>query len=120
MINAITVKHGNDFREFQTVTPPLIIVLGFYFHFCEMRNLNCRVTNITHQYDQSISLTHADGRAFDGSIIGWPEPAIDDCLDYMDENAGHFGAYSASDGVQRVVVRHDAGLGDHLHFQVKK
>jgi len=108
----IRVKPPNYFQEFQQV--------GFYLMFCESRGLPCQVTNISHKFLQSQSETHPDGRAFDGSIKGWTDRDIQECIDYMEQNAGHLGAFSASDLKQRVVIFHDVGLGEHLHFQTKR
>ena len=120
MNRGIEIKCPNEFKEFKEVDGLLIVVLGWVLNFCQMREVRCIVTNIHQKFPESVSMTHPDGRAFDLSIHEWSEEEIDECMFYVNENAGDLGAYSASDSKQRVVIRHDLGLGDHLHFQVRR
>lgn len=111
---------AGDFSEFQTVSPYLIIVLGYFFSFCEGHNVPCKITNIKNKFKVSKSSTHPDGRAFDASVRGWTPEKIQKCVKWMDKEVGYLGALSASDMKARVVVYHDAGLGSHFHFQVTR
>ena len=115
----IKVKCPNHFEEFQEVQGSLLVVLGYVLMFCEETKLPCMVTNIHEEFSQSSSKTHPQGRAFDLSIRGWTIEDIQNCMSYVELLAGDLGAISYRDLRQRVVVHHDIGLGDHLHFQVK-
>lgn len=104
--------------ELQKVSPLLIIVLGHFLTFAQKNNLPVVITNVGTTFHVSQSKTHIEGRAFDASVNGWNKLKISELIAYMEKSVGHLGAQSVSDGKQRVVVYHDAGLGYHLHFQV--
>ena len=106
--------------DFQKVRGDLLVVLGYFVSFCDKNSLECKVTNVVGKFPQSKSDTHPEGRAFDASLRGWNETKIKECMTFMDMACGQLGAVSARDGKRRVIVRHDAGLGDHFHFQVRR
>ncbi len=66
-----------------------------------------------------VSSTHREGRAFDISTRGWAKDAIDECVRVFGFKYRHLAAIGA-DGNPRLVYFHNAGTGDHLHFQVGK
>ena len=115
----IKVKKPNYFEEFQEVQGSLLVVLGYVLMFCEESKLPCLITNIHENFSVSTSKTHPQGRAFDLSIRDWAIDDIQNCMSYVELFSNDLGAISYSDLKQRVVVHHDVGLGDHLHFQVK-
>lgn len=65
------------------------------------------------------SSTHREGRAFDLSTRGWAKENIDECVRVLGFKYRHLAALGA-DGNPRLVYFHNAGTGDHLHFQVAK
>jgi len=104
----------------QEMDPKAIIVLGHFCDFCRERKLPCLITNILHTYSESETDTHPDGRAFDASVKGWSDVDVFDCIEYITDKCRKLGAFSKADGVQRVIVYHDAGRGLHFHFQVRR
>lgn len=114
-----TTKPEVDMEDFKQMKPLLIVVFGYFLQFCAENKINPNLTHILGDLHVSKSRTHSEGRAFDVSTRGWTAKQIDDCIVYMNDKVGHLGAYSASDGKQRVIVRHDAGMGDHFHCQIK-
>ncbi len=119
MENTITTKDEIDFGEFKDVHPSLIIVLGYFSLFCHENKLNCKISSIKEEVvTQRQTKTHSDGRAFDASVKPFSDGDILKCIAYMEKHVGHLGAYSYSDGEQRVIVYHDVGRGRHFHFQV--
>jgi len=104
--------------DIQSMNPKLMYVFAHLLIFCDGNKVPCVITNITGKFKQSTSSTHPTGRAFDMSLRGWPNAKIDECKEYMEAVAGHYGAISARTYKKRLVVHHDVGLGDHFHFQV--
>ncbi len=114
-------KDERDCAELlKNLQPEALIVFAHFAKFCRDNRIPCMVTNLFRRFPQSKSYTHPEGRAFDASIRGWTETNVQDCIAYMILEVNHLGAYSLGDRRQRVVVRHDVGLGDHLHFQVAR
>ena len=68
---------------------------------------------------QRVSSTHREGRAFDISTRGWSKESIDECVRIFCFKYRHLAAIG-QDGNPRMVYFHNAGTGDHLHFQVAK
>lgn len=66
-----------------------------------------------------VSSTHREGRAFDISTRGWAKDAVDECVRVFGFKYRHLAALG-QDGNPRLVYFHNAGTGDHLHFQVAK
>ena len=93
------------------------IVLGHVLTYCQYYSLPCVLTNVL--ADEGRTKVHSSGRGFDLRIHDWPEKYIRRLQKVIVSKAGHLGAYSDSDLKQRVVVRHDIGKGDHLHFQTR-
>jgi hypothetical protein len=65
------------------------------------------------------SSTHREGRAFDISTRGWDKESIDECVRVFGFKYRSIAALG-QDGSPRLVYFHNAGTGDHLHFQVAK
>lgn len=66
-----------------------------------------------------VSSTHREARAFDLSTRGWPKDAIDEAVRVFGFKYRPIAAIG-EDGSPRLVYFHNAGTGDHLHFQVAK
>ena len=105
-------------EELLAIDWKLLIVLGYFKKFCLMENITCRITSITERVEGRISRSHEDARAFDASVAEFSKGEIIKGIDFMEKQVGGLGAYSKSDGKQRVVVYHDVGRGAHFHFQV--
>ena len=108
--------------DLQKVNPRLLLVLSHFVSFCYENNLPCLITSIMEDNPsiERVSSTHSSGRGFDASSRGWGPHEIRSCVDYMEREVLDLGAYSSSDGAQRVVIYHDSGHGAHFHFQVKR
>lgn len=66
-----------------------------------------------------VSSTHRESRAFDISTRGWTKDNIDECVRIFSLKYRHMAAVG-TDGQPRLVYFHNAGTGDHLHFQIHK
>ena len=66
-----------------------------------------------------VSSTHREGRAFDLSTRGWTKDSIDECVRVFNFKYRQIAALGQN-GDPRLVYFHNAGTGDHLHFQVSK
>jgi len=66
-----------------------------------------------------VSSTHREGRAFDLSTRGWSKDQIDECVRVFGFKYRPIAAVG-EDGSPRLVYFHNAGTGDHLHFQVAR
>jgi hypothetical protein len=115
----IRVKEDVLFSDFQNVSPSIVIVLGYFSLFCHENSVPCRITSVKEAVIGRVSRTHADGRAFDASLVGWKQKTIDKCVEFMQNRVGWLGAISRSDNERRVVIVHDSGHGNHFHFQTK-
>lgn len=119
MNKTFELKDDGDVKpeDLQYMDPKLLIVLGTVVGFCHFRHFPCKLTNVRNEYKQSVSKTHSQGRAFDISVRNLTNDQINEIISYAEDMVGYLGAITAS-GQQRVVVLHDAGKGNHLHFQV--
>lgn len=120
IMQKIFIKEDNKAEDILKMTSFSIIVLGHLKYFCEQHDLPLKITNILKKFPESISNTHPEGRAFDISLKGWSELNIIDCKVYLEEKCLHLAPISLRTGKHRLVLRHNIGLGDHLHIQVKR
>jgi len=116
----LTLKENVLVTDLQMIRPDLFIVLGYVSWWCFNNNLPCRVTSVIDDVPQRVTKTHSQGRAIDVSTRGFGPKNISDLISFLEEKVGHFGAYSKSDGKQRVAIYHDVGMGPHIHIQVKR
>lgn len=68
---------------------------------------------------ERVSSTHRQGRAFDISTRGWTRDSIDECIRVFSFKYRHYAALGM-DGTPRLVYFHNAGTGEHLHFQIHR
>jgi len=113
-------KEGIEKEDLAMLTPKMLIVLGYASLFAQKNKLDFVITNIKHKFEASKSNTHPEGRAIDVSVNGWSTEDADNLSLFLEQNCGELGAISASTGTRRLVVRHDIGLGDHIHLQVER
>lgn len=119
-MNILIKQDDNKNEDILELTGYSLIVLGYLKYFCEQTGLPLILTNVLNKYPESISETHPDGRAFDVSLKGWPEDLIKKCIIFLEDKCMHFAPISLRTGKPRLILRHDIGLGDHLHIQTKK
>lgn len=67
-----------------------------------------------------VSSTHRTGRAFDLSIHGWLEPAIEEFSKVFNAKYLHVAAIGNQSGESELLVRHNNGNGVHIHCQIAK
>lgn len=65
------------------------------------------------------SATHREGRAFDMSTRGWKREHVDECMRVFSFKYRYLSAMGTQ-GQPVLVYFHNAGTGDHLHFQINK
>lgn len=65
------------------------------------------------------SSTHRDGRAFDMSTRGWKREHVEECVRVFSFKYRYLSAMGGQ-GQPVLVYFHNAGTGDHLHFQINK
>ena len=111
------LKDGAKPTELLIMQPSLVIAFGYLLKFCQLNDLPCVITNVSHEFKQSISKTHIEGRALDISIKNWSSQDIRKGLAYVRKHAKHLGAFSKKTGRRNIIMNHTVGLGDHIHLQ---
>lgn len=114
-------KKGVDAR-LDSLSVEALLVLCDVVLWCRSKQLRCVISDAvsTKAEDdklQRVSSTHREGRAFDLSTRGWARETIDECIRVFGFKYRHIAAV-AQDGSPRLVYFHNAGTGEHLHFQV--
>jgi len=104
------------------LSPAAMMLLCDVILWCEQKQLSCQFTSAFSDFteDQAlnrISSTHREGRAFDLSTRGWGRETILECKRIF---TAKYRTISAIDEHKepRLCVIHDAGSGEHIHFQV--
>lgn len=104
------------------LSPAALMILCDFILYCELYGLDCTVTDTVSTQDEDdelkrLSATHRTGRAFDASLRKWTSAQAEGCALYFSEK---YKTYAAVDpnGNRKLVKIHDAGTGQHLHFQV--
>jgi hypothetical protein len=117
-------KEGVNPEDWKRVKENLLVLVDFVINECDKLNLPLKITSIIRPKIPGVSKTdtHAEGRAFDVSVIGWSQSDIRTmCLEV--NRKLNIGAYSTKDGLEREAVYEDgftAGKGAHIHFQVRR
>jgi hypothetical protein len=122
MIPRSFFKTESSFKRQKYLHKQCIEIMHDIILFCERREIKLVFTSTVSTAKEDIklkrkSLTHRQGRAFDVSLKGWKELDIKKCTDLFSVRYGSIAATKA-DGNTSLIVRHDAGSGDHLHFQI--
>lgn len=107
-------------EDIMLVKPAMLVVLGYFTSYAEQNKLPVVITNVVLSFPTSRSTTHPDGRAIDISARHWTPEHKQGVIKYMEDKVGYLGAYSFSDGKQRVIIYHDGGLGAHFHLQIHR
>lgn len=121
---SVSFKDGAAAAEFDQLRPKLQMILNEMGRFCELSGHRFVLTDLLSSAADDarlgrVSNSHREGRAADVSVKGWPEEFTAHFMAWFAKLYGKEGAVSKSDGVQRLIVRHNIGHGDHLHVQVK-
>jgi hypothetical protein len=134
-------KPGVNPEDWQRVESNLLTLAHFYLAYCTARKLPVLITSIIRPRieGQSVSDTHAQGRAFDASVRGLSVDDLDDILIECNRlHAPRMGAFRLKDEppIPRCLV-YEYGQGmclvptkaaeyckcngavPHLHFQVR-
>ena len=129
-IELFRTKEGVSLEDMKMLHPNLLILWTATILYCSERNLPCIMNSLVNDREAvtSISKTHEEGRAFDMSSINpknWTGTLWDKWerlrfVNFMNANYGKFGAYSKSDGKQRVVIFGDSRHLNHFHVQCKR
>ena len=119
---SVTFKDDVDPSDLRKLTPSCGIIMVEFINWCRHKKLPCRITSLISDRKnvKAVSTTHEDGRAFDASTHGWDHQNIEDCTFHFNTYFRNLAAISAKDLKPRAVIYHDAGLGSHLHFQVRR
>lgn len=101
-----------------------VMVLCDVVLWARNKQLSCVISDAVSSREEDerlkrVSSTHREGRAFDVSTRGWTKESIDECVRIFGFKYRHLAALG-QDGNPRLVYFHNAGTGDHLHFQVAK
>ena len=110
------IKDNVHLGDIQMLHPNLIFVFGVLVKFCADSNIPLTVTSIMDAVSIRVSRTHKDGRAIDIRTKNLSTTQIRMIKDHLNKY-NDLGAYSASDGKQRLVVEH-VGTAPHIHIQV--
>ena len=110
------------------MNPNLLIVLGTITGYCFDHKLPLLITSMKSDAvkEVRVSVSHAEGRAFDVSINGWSEAQIETFKRKFNKDFESVAAVSNSDGKPRLIVDHRAkdAHGNpsirHFHVQVRR
>lgn len=123
----VKIPKNTDHTESEVISPVLKVVIDDLSDWCNERGITLHITSLIRSEAENerigaISDTHIEGRAVDFSIkseYGWTDKLINDMVTYLEEKYGHLGAVTEK-GISRLIVIHDAGLGLHVHIQIRK
>lgn len=126
MKKSISTVFKNDLIKARALclNPMALMVLCEMALYAWEKNLRFSVTETvtTTQEDKAlnrVSTSHAEGRAFDVSTRQWEEKSVVEFMNTFTKKYSHLGAIGKS-GNAALIVRHDAGRGDHFHVQFNK
>jgi len=116
-------KHQRDKDLFYLLHPLLIMVIGDMNLYCHDNNLPFVITETVTTLAQDkklkrVSSSHREKRSFDSSLRGWEESEIKTFIAHFSEKYKDIAAISGSTFKPRLIVRHNSGAGDHMHFQI--
>lgn len=114
----------SSIRSVDGLTPPALMVLGDIICWCIEKGVTPVITDTVSTLEDDLALnrvssTHRDGRAFDISTRGWDRELVAECVRVFNMKYRHIAALD-SIGNTKLVYFHNAGFGEHLHFQVHK
>jgi len=123
-LKSMAHKIGVKPSDWDLVKPNLLLIADFVVDYATDHDLPILFTSIIRPRIKGVSksVTHEEGRAFDLSVRGWNRVLIDKLV-ILTNDKFHIGAISITDGKEREAVYEDgitAGLGAHLHFQVRR
>lgn len=120
-------KYVEDAANYDDLTPSAKIVFNDMIDYCAKKNQTFLISSFISTVTEDdalerVSSAHREGRAFDLSITTWSDEQKKEFVRYYNNDSmlKTLGAYSLSDNVQRLVVHHNSGFGDHIHVQVKR
>ena len=92
--------------------------------WCEDRKIPYLITETVTTLDEDRNLkrtsrTHREGRAWDISVRGWLELAIEEFMREFSKRFEHVAAVGGKTGKPELIVRH-VGSADHMHVQIGK
>lgn len=102
--------------------PIVLMILAEVLQWCDEHGISPLITEtVTTLAEDEVlnrtSNTHRTARAFDLSTKGWSESLIDECVHFFSKRYFKYAAVNAK-GENILVYHHDAGTGEHLHFQI--
>lgn len=113
-----------DCSRVTDLSPVLLMVMCDVIAWALDKQIPVKITDsiTSPKEDESlnrVSSTHRECRAFDVSARGWTKDQIDECVRVFSMKYRYLAALG-SDGSPRLVYVHDAGTGNHLHFQIHR
>jgi hypothetical protein len=121
------LKHKPEVNpdDWYSVDENLLQILDHVIDFAANEDLPILITSIIRPKIPGVSksTTHEDGRAFDLSVRGWTIKQIQKLVVEVNANFRSVGALSMKSKQSTAAVYEDgvsAGVGAHLHFQVRR
>lgn len=110
--------------RFDGCLPLLRNIVRVMADWCESRGVPFLITEsrTTLEEDQRLqrtSKTHREGRAVDLSVQGWKSEDINAFVSYFCALYKDVAAVTTG-GINRLVLYHNSGHGDHLHVQIRR
>lgn len=110
----------DEIKELMNIVPELFLIMADMNLWAINSGLRFLVTSIIRCKDKfSESDTHQTGRAFDLSVKGWNNEDVENFILYFEHKYKNYAAITKEGGT-RLILRHDIGLGDHIHVQVRR
>lgn len=106
------------------LSPAAFMILCDVIIWSIQRQINLVISDAVSDLSEDMALnrvssTHREGRAFDISTRDWKKDDVDDCISFFAAKYRYIAAVG-DDNEPRLCVFHNAGTGDHIHFQVHK
>lgn len=111
-------------RSIDQLTPPALMVLCDVISWCIEKGVTPIITDTVSTLAEDMELnrvssTHRESRAFDLSTRGWDREIVAECVRVFNMKYRYLAALD-SIGNPKLVYFHNAGHGEHLHFQVHR
>jgi hypothetical protein len=121
---SIEFKSSKEREEFSQISPRLQFILEDMARWVHANGFRFIITDLlSDAYDDirlgRVSTSHAQGRAADVSIKGWPKDFQKKFELFFESAYSNDGAYSKRTGQINLVEIHDNGNGAHAHIQVR-
>lgn len=122
---SLEFKSAREREEFSQISPRLQFILEDMSRWVAAHGRRFIITDLlSDAYDDirlgRVSTSHAEGRAADISIKGWPEDFQKKFELFFESAFSGDGAWSKRTGKINLIEIHNSGHGAHCHIQIRR